>query len=194
PEQQHPPDVVAEPGTPVVEPEPLPAPEPVVAAQPEPTPAPQPAVEPSPTSAAMDDAPATAEIAVTAEVSKAVEAAPAPITEVATVATSSPTDEGQSRIFGVGDDQFRIEVKALKNSWIQVRDDVANTLILTRLLRVGDIYRVPDRAGLKLLTGNAGALEILVDGNKVPAIGTSGDVRRSVALDPDRLVQGQAVE
>ncbi len=131
-------------------------------------------VKPGPTSAAMSDAPATN----------------APATEVA----SQPSSESQGRVYGVEDNTFRIEVKARKNSWIQVRDDAANTLILTRLLRVGDSYRVPDRQGLKLLTGNAGALEILVDGKAVPPIGSSGAVRRSVALDPDRLVQGQAVE
>jgi len=127
-------------------------------------------------------------------VEKVVEAT-APVVE--TVAPAEPeavTEAPKGRVFGAADGQFRIEVTALKNSWIQVRDDVANTLILTRLLRAGDRYRVPDRKGLKLLTGNAGALEIRVDGNAVPPVGDSGAVRRSVALDPDLLVQGQAVE
>ncbi len=135
---------------------------------------------PAPSAAVMADAPAD---------QPPIETTPA-VTEVAT----RPAPETQGRVYGVEDGQFRIEVKALKNSWIQVRDDAANTLILTRLLRVGDSYRVPDRQGLKLLTGNAGALKILVDGKAVPPIGDSGAVRRSVALDPDRLVQGQAVE
>ena len=86
----------------------------------------------------------------------------------------------------------RIVVRAKTDSWIQVRDSVANQLLLTRLLRAGDRYEVPDRAGLQLLTGNAGALEILVDGEAVPAIGPVGAVRRSVALDTERLRQGTA--
>jgi len=63
---------------------------------------------------------------------------------------------------------------------------------LTRLLRAGDSYRVPDQPGLVLLTGNAGALEILVDGEVVPDLGEAGKVRRNVTLDPDLLRQGAA--
>jgi cytoskeleton protein RodZ len=84
----------------------------------------------------------------------------------------------------------RIEVRAKADSWIQVRDSGANEMLLTRLLREGETYTVPDRAGLSLLTGNAGALEIRVDGEPVPALGPEGAVRRSIALDANRLKQG----
>jgi cytoskeleton protein RodZ len=77
-------------------------------------------------------------------------------------------------------------------SWIQVRDDIDNRLLTTRLMRAGDTFRVPDRPGLKLLTGNAGALEILVDGEAVPPLGPIGAVRRDVALDIKRLREGTA--
>ena len=86
----------------------------------------------------------------------------------------------------------RIVVRAKTASWIQVRDSIAYQLLFTRLLRAGDTYKVPDRAGLQLLTGNAGALEILVDGEAVPAIGPVGAVRRGVALDTERLREGTA--
>lgn len=92
-----------------------------------------------------------------------------------------------------GSNGGRIVVRAKANSWIQIRDDIGNQLIVTRLLRSGDSYRVPDRPGLKLLTGNAGALEVLVDGKVVPSIGGKGAVRRSVVLDVNRLLQGTAV-
>lgn len=150
-------------------------------------PEPKPAPEPKPVAAVTETATAVKKPEPVQV--PAVTATPAPQPEVTQSAA-----EPQGRVYGVDDDQFRIEVKALKNSWIQVRDDTANKLILTRLLRVGDSYRVPDRKGLKLLTGNAGALKIIVDGDPVPPIGGSGAVRRSVALDPDRLKQGQAVE
>jgi cytoskeleton protein RodZ len=96
-------------------------------------------------------------------------------------------------VYGTENSNVRIIVRAKKNSWIQVRDDVANQLLLARLLRSGDSYRVPNRAGLKLLAGNVGALEILVDGKSVPSIGPQGAVRRSVALDAARLLEGKAV-
>jgi cytoskeleton protein RodZ len=65
---------------------------------------------------------------------------------------------------------------------------------MTRLMQPGDTYTVPDRPGLKLLTGNAGALEIRVDGETMPAIGPIGAVRRDIALDIERLKNGTAGE
>ena len=95
---------------------------------------------------------------------------------------ATPAEQGESRIM----------VRARMASWIQVRDDVGNQLLMTRLMRAGDTFRVPDRPGLKLLTGNAGALEILVDGETVPPLGPVGAVRRDVTLDIDRLREGTA--
>ena len=86
----------------------------------------------------------------------------------------------------------RIEVRAKADSWIQVREGTAGAMLFTRLLRVGETYAVPDRAGLMLLTGNAGALDITVDGAAVPALGPDGAVRRGIALDAERLKAGTA--
>jgi cytoskeleton protein RodZ len=63
---------------------------------------------------------------------------------------------------------------------------------MTQILRQGNIYKVPREQGLMLTTGNAGGLEILVDGVKVPTLGPFGAVRRDVALDPARLKSGTA--
>ena len=76
---------------------------------------------------------------------------------------------------------------------MQIRDDNANQLIMTRLMRGGDSYRVPRKSGLTLLTGNAGALEITVDGEVMPPIGPPGSVRRHVTLKADLLRKGTAV-
>ena len=86
----------------------------------------------------------------------------------------------------------RIVIRAKTTSWIQVRDDTANEILLTRLLREGDSYNVPKRNGLMLSAGNAGALDIFVDGKVVPSIGGIGDVRREVMLDADKLKAGMA--
>lgn len=111
-------------------------------------------------------------------------------TQSAAVPTEqSATESATGRVYGE-EGEVRIIVRAKTNSWIQVRDDSAGALLLTRLLRAGDEYRVPDRDGLSLLTGNAGALEVLVDGVVVPSIGETGDVRRNVVLDADRLKSG----
>lgn len=116
--------------------------------------------------------------------------APAPASAASEADTAETPPAG--RVFG-DDEDVRIVVRARIDSWIQVRDDRANRMLVTRLLRAGDVYRVPDRPGLQLSTGDAGALEILVDGERVPPIGGKGKVRRSVALDADRLRRGAAV-
>jgi cytoskeletal protein RodZ len=119
-----------------------------------------------------------------------------PPREVAAVPPTNDASAGTTRtgrVFGTDNTDSRILVRAKMNSWIQVRDDNGNRLLLTRLLRAGDTYRVPNRPGLKLLTGNAGALEILVDGETVPSIGPLGAVRRGVALDIERLRRGTAI-
>ena len=86
----------------------------------------------------------------------------------------------------------RVVVRATGESWVQVRAGDGTTLF-TRVLRNGDVYRVPDRPGLTLATGNAGALEIVVDGAPAPSLGTFGEVVRNIALDPSRLAAGTAI-
>jgi cytoskeleton protein RodZ len=98
-----------------------------------------------------------------------------------------------AQVFGTANANARIVIRASADSWVQVRDGQGQ-LVLTRMLRAGDSYRVPNQTGLTLLTGNAGALEIFVDGRKVPPIGPGGAIRRDVALDADRLLAGTAVD
>src|SRR3546814_19265771 len=74
----------------------------------------------------------------------------------------------------------RIVIRAEADSWIEVRAP-GGEILLTRVLRAGDVYRVPDRAGLTLITGNAGGLAIAVAGKPVPRPGQVGAVRPNVA-------------
>lgn len=96
------------------------------------------------------------------------------------------------RVFGEAEAPVRIVLRAKQDAWVQVRDE-ENQLLLTEVLRSGDVYRVPDQEGLTMLTGNAGGLEITVDGKVAPTLGPIGVVRRNVALDPQRLSNGTAV-
>jgi cytoskeleton protein RodZ len=94
------------------------------------------------------------------------------------------------RVYGITNGPVRIVIKATADSWIQVRD-TNQTVVAVRTLKPGESYRVPDRPGLTLATGNAGALDLTVDGRPVAPLGPVGK-RRSVALDPDRLMAGTA--
>ncbi len=95
------------------------------------------------------------------------------------------------RIYGESNEGTRVVLRAVQDSWVQIRDN-QGALLLTRVLRVGDMYYVPQRSGLTLLTGNAGGLEIAVDGVTVSPLGPIGAVRRQIALDPTRLLDGTA--
>ncbi len=85
----------------------------------------------------------------------------------------------------------RVTLIAKVDSWVQIRG-TNSELLLTRVLRAGDKYHVPNRSGLTLMTGNAGAIEIAVDGKSLPPLGPVGEVRRDVSLDPDELLKGGA--
>lgn len=123
--------------------------------------------------------------------SPVVEAAPEPTPEPAVVEEVTAQPVVSEPV--ADDDDSRITVRAKSNSWIQIRDEALDRLLFTRLLREGDEYVVPNRPGLRLMTGNAGALELLVDGTAIPAIGAIGEVRRNVEMDPDKLKSGTAV-
>ncbi len=84
-----------------------------------------------------------------------------------------------------------IDIRALADSWVQIRD-ADQGIVFARVLKTGETYRVP-RSGLILRTGNAGALEVLVDGKPAPALGALGTLRRNVTLEPDALRAGTAV-
>jgi cytoskeleton protein RodZ len=106
--------------------------------------------------------------------------------------TASLPPVGDGQVYGVAEDGSRVVLVARLESWIQVTDPETNAL-LTRVLRAGDRYYVPDQGGLTLATGNAGGLDIWVDGRKAPALGPVGVVRRGIALDPQRLENGTAL-
>ncbi len=86
----------------------------------------------------------------------------------------------------------RITLQATDLTWVQVRDEFGNR-IMSRLLERGEIFRVPEQAGLRLTVGNAGGLEVVVDGRRVPPLGGHGEVRRGVVLDADLLGSGTVV-
>lgn len=128
-------------------------------------------------------------------------------TAVAQTGTSAPTAAADPRRapteaaagafapdrLGTGDpaQNARIVLKARTDCWIEIKDTDSGKLVYARLLRAGDTYPVADRPGLRLLAGNAGGLDIMVDGKTLPPLGRPGAVVRNIALDPARLPEGQ---
>jgi len=72
------------------------------------------------------------------------------------------------------------------NSWVEIRNSEGKAII-SRILKNGDRYIVPDEEGLVMDTGNIGALEFMVGDEKIPPLGELGDVRRHILLSPEAL-------
>jgi len=119
--------------------------------------------------------------------------AAAPGAAPATAAIPASTAVSPGPASGGAASDGRVAIRALADCWIQVRT-TDQTVIFSRILKAGEIYHVPARSGLSMRTGNAGALAIEVDGKPAPPIGPLGTLRRNVALDPDALVAGTAVQ
>src|ERR1700747_1537923 len=85
-----------------------------------------------------------------------------------------------------------VVIRANADSWIQIRD-ARQSVLLTRVLKAGESCRAPDRPGLSMRTGNAGGLEITVNGVPAPPIGGRGMGRRNVALAGRAFLRGSAV-
>src|SRR5262249_24213262 len=94
-------------------------------------------------------------------------------------ADAAPSDAENSRIL----------LRFTGDTWVQVRERGGQALI-AKVMRAGDTFPVPARANLLLSTGNAGRVDILVDGVAVPSIGGAGSVRRDVPMDADQLKAG----
>ena len=80
----------------------------------------------------------------------------------------------------------RIRLHSVADSWVKVTDRNGRAL-LQNVMRPGDEYWVPDQPGLTMITGNAGGLEIYVDGRKTAPLGGAGDIIRGVELTPQSL-------
>ncbi|MBM3488241.1 MAG: DUF4115 domain-containing protein, partial [Alphaproteobacteria bacterium] len=83
----------------------------------------------------------------------------------------------------------RVVLRARADSWVELRSREA-AVILSRVIAAGDSYRV-QTDGVTMTTGNAGGLELVVDGQSLPPLGGSGKVVRNVALDAERLLAGR---
>jgi cytoskeleton protein RodZ len=79
-----------------------------------------------------------------------------------------------------------IVLRATADSWVQVRDRQGG-LVMTRVMAAGETYAVPSQDGQRLTTGNAGGLQIEVDGQPAAALGAPGQVVRNIVLDAQKL-------
>jgi hypothetical protein len=87
----------------------------------------------------------------------------------------------------------QIVLRAKSDTWVEVKNRGGGAALIGRVLHAGETWPVPDQGPLVLSTGNAGGLELLVDGTPAPALGGDGAVRRDIPLDPELIRAGHSV-
>ena len=80
------------------------------------------------------------------------------------------------------DPNTELVLKAIGNSWVEIEDFNGN-ILMTRLMRPGETYIVPDINGLTLNTGNAGALSLSRGDILLPSLGKVGEIIKARPLN-----------
>lgn len=115
------------------------------------------------------------------------EAAPAATEEVTETPESAPAAEAPAAktpaaAAPAAAEQDGITLHVTENSWVEIKD-ASGKAIVSRMLKKGDQYFVPNRPDLKMSLGNAGGIDIVMDGKTLPPLGKKGEVRRNISLD-----------
>ncbi|GGO08760.1 hypothetical protein GCM10007972_09500 [Iodidimonas muriae] len=102
-------------------------------------------------------------------------------------ASMNATLEKAAHTDSVAQTESRLVLQAMGDAWLYIVDAMDRE-VWNGVLRRGERWTPPSGAtGLRLMTSNAGALRILVDGKEIKPLGKSGDVVRDISLNPDRL-------
>jgi cytoskeleton protein RodZ len=103
------------------------------------------------------------------------------------VATLVPAASVSAPVVAESSGASRITLTALEATYIQVKDPSLkkpHAVLLARVLSPGESFQAPDREGLVLLTGNAGGVQVEVDGRSAGVLGKSGQVIKRLPLEP----------
>ena len=73
-------------------------------------------------------------------------------------------------------------LKAIGNSWVEI-EDLNGNILMTRLMRPGETYIVPNIKGLTFNTGNAGALSLSRGDIFLPSLGDVGEIIKARPLN-----------
>lgn len=96
-------------------------------------------------------------------------------------------------VYGQRNVNPRLVLVANEAAWIEVRR--GETVLISRVLNKGDRYQVSrNPENLFLKTGNAGGLDVFLDGELMPPVGPKGALRTNIPLNPDNFIQKEAAE
>lgn len=108
---------------------------------------------------------------------------------VAAVANAEPKYAVSVRErFGLDNrDKATVILQAIAESWVKVEDARGNT-IFSRVLVPGDVYYVPAGGNQRATFGNAGGVDIWVNGKLAPKAGANHTRKTGISLNPDKLM------
>ena len=111
--------------------------------------------------------------------------------EVASVVVDDGTPKFNAEVrevFGADNkDESVVVLQAIQESWVKVEDGRGNT-VFSRVLVPGDVYYVPKGNNYKATFGNAGGVDIWVNGKLAPDAGADHTRVSDISLKPEKLM------
>lgn len=105
------------------------------------------------------------------------------------VPAGPPTDYfPYSTIYGAYNIDSRMTLRAWERVMVRVERTSDGSVLMSRRLEPGESFRLPNDASLLLATPNAGALELVVDGQPTGRIDGPGVVLTGLGLEPTRFL------
>lgn len=150
-----------------------------------------PAADPTPVPTGAVPAPGAVETPVAAEDQVPPEAELASLGEEE--AAEEPSSHQEAAAAEPEGQPGKIVIRARLESWVHITD-AKEEVIYSRVMRAGETYTVPEEQGLMFTTGNAGGVELMVDGTKLKSLGAVGLVKRDIPLDAAKLKDGSAFQ
>ena len=85
----------------------------------------------------------------------------------------------------------KVVIQAIEDSYVGIEDSKGK-VVFGRSLVAGDVYYVPSGIGYKAKFGNAGGVDIWVDGVLAPKVGANKISKKDVSLNPESLMKKAA--
>ncbi|MBR6837950.1 MAG: DUF4115 domain-containing protein [Alphaproteobacteria bacterium] len=82
----------------------------------------------------------------------------------------------------------KVVIQAIEDGYVGIENPKGVT-IFGRTMLAGDVFYVPNTSGLKAKFGNAGAIDIWVDGELAPKVGANKTSKKDVSLNPESLMK-----
>ena len=80
------------------------------------------------------------------------------------------------------------KIYAKNDSWIEIQDENSK-IIISKILKKDELVTIEYKKGLKLVTGNAGGINIEINDIFIKNIGKDGEVKRNISLDYKDLLK-----